>query len=51
MKRKILGYCQLCRSKEIEIYGSVLNADGPSHTKACEEAGCKHPPYYILEPK
>jgi hypothetical protein len=47
-KKKILAYCQFCRAKEMKLYGTVLNTAGPKHTKACEQAGCKHPPHYEL---
>lgn len=44
---KTSGYCQLCRQKEIELYGMVLDSGDYRHLKACEAAGCCHPPYYI----
>jgi hypothetical protein len=40
------GYCALCRSKEIDLYGRVLGTAGDRHIRACEEAGCQHPPFY-----
>lgn len=43
---KSAGYCALCRAKEIELFGTVLNTCGPRHVRACREAGCLHPPYY-----
>ena len=43
---KIAGYCKLCRAKELELYDTILNKAGRKHSKACEEAGCKHPADY-----
>jgi hypothetical protein len=42
------GYCQLCREKEVELYGEVLDWDEvddcvEKHERACREAGCRHP--------
>lgn len=53
MKKKIYnfitGYCALCRAKEIELYGTVLNETGPKHHEACLLAGCKHPSHYRIK--
>src|SRR4051812_19444865 len=46
---KLIGYCKLCRAKEIELYGTVLNTAGPRHARACREAGCDHPP--VVKPR
>jgi hypothetical protein len=40
------GYCQLCRSKEMEWYGITLARTPDQHIRACRAAGCEHPPYY-----
>ena len=40
------GYCKLCRVKEVELYGNVLNTTDERHIKACKDAGCKHPAVY-----
>jgi hypothetical protein len=40
------SYCQLCREKEIELFGSVLCEAGERHRRAVKEAGCKHPAEY-----
>jgi hypothetical protein len=45
---KMPGYCTLCRAKEIELFGTVLNSSGSDHLRACKEAGCVHPPYYVI---
>ncbi len=42
------GYCVLCRAKEIELYGTVLNTADQRHVEACEAAGCEHRPYYVV---
>jgi hypothetical protein len=42
------GYCDLCRAKEIELYGTVLSNAGPRHVRACREAGCWHPAVYVF---
>jgi len=41
------GYCQLCRAKEIERFGKILNS-GTLHARICAEIGCKHPAHYFL---
>jgi hypothetical protein len=46
---RVTGYCELCRRKEVELFGSVLNTAGPRHARACREAGCRHPPWYNME--
>ena len=48
--KRLAGYCLLCRQKEIELYGTVLNDSGPRHIKACLAAGCLHPAFYELPP-
>ena len=59
----VLGYCQLCRAKEREIYGSVggwpLGGDSNSpdtsitdahhHAVACDLAKCLHPCVYVVD--
>jgi hypothetical protein len=40
---KVACYCLLCRTKEIELYGTILSTVGPRHERAVREAGCKHP--------
>jgi hypothetical protein len=42
-------YCGLCRAKEIELYGTVLNTTDQRHVEACEAAGCEHPPFYVVD--
>ena len=49
--RKISGYCALCRAKEMQKYGRVLNNAGPRHVAAVKAAGCRHPPFYIFRGK
>jgi hypothetical protein len=46
MQRKTAGYCKLCREKEVELYGKVLNSAGLRHEAACRAAGCQHPAWY-----
>jgi hypothetical protein len=43
---KIAGYCALCRAKELEMYGTIVNNAGPRHKAAVEAAGCWHPASY-----
>ena len=58
----VMGYCMLCRSKEVEIYGSVGgwdakqkqtddddNDDELKHALACKEAKCNHFCIYIID--
>jgi hypothetical protein len=40
----VLGYCNLCRAKEVELFGTVV--DGERHRQAVKEAGCGHPAEY-----
>jgi hypothetical protein len=42
----VLGYCALCRAKELELYGTIVNESGERHNRACLEAGCGHPSEY-----
>ena len=49
MKKRIAGYCALCRAKEMDLYGTVLNTAGKKHVYACKKAGCKHPPFYQFD--
>lgn len=48
MTLKMVGYCALCRAKEIELFGTVLNKADRRHTWACELAGCHHPAIYTM---
>lgn len=43
---RMAGYCQLCRSKELELYGTVLGMADERHALACKAAGCQHPTHY-----
>lgn len=43
---RVAGYCDLCRAKEMELYGTVLSTVGKRHERACREAGCRHPALY-----
>lgn len=55
-----LGYCDLCRAKEREIYGSVGGwetspdttdiTDAHHHAVACDLAKCVHPCLYVVDP-
>lgn len=45
-EERLAGYCDLCRAKEIELFGTVLNTVGLRHKRACREAGCGHPTDY-----
>jgi hypothetical protein len=40
------GYCRLCRTKEIELFGDVVNVADERHRRAVREAGCGHPAEY-----
>ena len=49
MNGSMPGYCKLCRTKEVELYGKVLNETSSKHIEACKLAGCKHPAIYEVE--
>jgi hypothetical protein len=42
------GYCKLCREKELEMYGTLVDA-GARHTAAVKAAGCWHPADYPVK--
>jgi hypothetical protein len=41
------GYCDRCRTKEIEMYGNVVA--GAKHIAAVKAAGCGHPAFYLFD--
>jgi hypothetical protein len=41
--------CDLCRAKEAELFGAVLDAEDERHARACEQAECCHTPYYVVD--
>tara|TARA_R110001632_G_scaffold21606_6_gene62931 strand:+ start:1489 stop:1758 length:270 start_codon:yes stop_codon:yes gene_type:complete len=45
----VSGYCQICRSTEVEMYGEVISEWNKRHYEACKEGGCKHPVLYVFD--
>lgn len=45
-----MGYCRLCRTEEINKYGTLARTL-KQHREACDKAGCKHPPEYWFSEK
>jgi hypothetical protein len=45
---RMVGYCDRCRAKELERYGTIIGEPGRKHSDAVKRAGCCHPAHYRL---